>query len=292
MRSFRDFHPVALLIYFIVVLVITMFLNIPFILILSLFGAYLFHMLWDLRKFMQSLLWDIFLFVIISAANPIFIHRGSTILFFMNGKPITLEAMIYGVCMAVMMLGVIEWGKIFAMIMTSDKLLYLCGKLIPNLSIVLSMVLRYIPLFRIQSGKVSSSQTAMGLYSEDSYRTKVKGSMRVFSIVLTWSMENAVDTANSMRARGYGLRKRSQFSIFRWKMDDMILILMSIVFTGIIMISCTTGIVRFTFYPTLSLVSLSQKACLTYLSCGLLVLLPVFIELKEKLKWKLYRSRI
>ncbi len=292
MRSFSMYHPAAVLIYFVCVLVITMFINIPLILILSLSGAWVYHLLQDKGNFIRSIRFDIIIFLVIAVANPIFTHRGKTILLFMNGKPITLEALFYGVCMAVMMIGVIHWCRILTEIMTSDKLLYLCGKLAPNLSVVLSMSLRYIPLFRIQSAKVNYSQTAMGLYSEDSYMNKAKGSMRVFSIVLTWSLENAIDTANSMRARGYGLGKRSQFSNYRITMSDILLIVGSVLLTSITLYGCTVGFVDFEFYPKLSKFSASVYAILIYLSCGLLVFLPVLIELKEKLKWKFYRSRI
>ena len=292
MRSFSKHHPVAVLIYFISILMITMFINIPVILILSLSGAWIYNVTHDKGDFIRSIRFDIIIFLVIAITNPIFTHRGKTVLLFMNGRPITLEALIYGVCMAVMMVGVINWCKVLTEIMTSDKLLYLCGKLAPNLSVVLSMSLRYIPLFRIQSVKVNQSQSAMGLYTEDSYMNKAKGSMRIFSIVLTWSLENAIDTANSMRARGYGLGKRSQYSSYRMTMSDIILIAGSILLAGITLYGCTVGFVEYEYYPKLSQISTSAKSLFIYFSCGLLAFLPVLIELKEKLKWKFYRSRI
>lgn len=292
MRSFSMYHPIALLIYFVFVLVITMFINIPVILILSLCGAWIYNFYHDKGNFLRGLMFDMIIFVVIAVANPIFTHRGKTILIFMNGKPITLEAVMYGVTMAIMMLAVINWCKVLTNIMTSEKLLYLCGKLVPNLSVVLSMALRYIPLFRIQSAKVNHAQSAMGLYTEDSYMAKAKGSMRVFSIVLTWSLENAIDTANSMRARGYGLGKRSQFSIFRIKKEDILMIVISMILASVTLFGCSMGAIDFEFYPKLSSITTDTNSLLIYLSCGLLALLPILIELKEKLKWKFYRSRI
>jgi energy-coupling factor transport system permease protein len=292
MRRFASYHPVALLIYFVMVLTITMFINHPVILILSFLGAWIYNAVEYKSSIRSSVLFDFMLFIIIAVANPIFIHRGRTILFFLNGKPITLEAAAYGACMAVMMLGVIHWCKAFTRVMTSDKLMYLSGRLAPNLSIVFSMALRYIPLFKIQSDKVGNSQMAMGLYTGDGYMTKAKASMRIFSVVLTWSLENAVDTANSMRARGFGLGKRSRFSIFRMTIADIGLILSSTILAGIVFAGASFGKLSYEFYPSLDVVSKSDYSIFIDMACGLLILLPVLIELKERLKWRLYRSRI
>jgi energy-coupling factor transport system permease protein len=292
MRGFSTYHPVAVLIYFVMILMITMFLNIPVLLLLSLSGAWLYNLLSAKGSIRGSLLFDMVFFLIFALSNPIFTHRGSTILFFLNGKPVTLEAVIYGLCMAIMMVGVINWCRAFTRIMTSDKLLYLCGKLTPNLSVVLSMVLRYIPLFKIQATKVENTQTAMGLYVEEGHRAKARGSMRIFSIVLTWSLENAIDTANSMKARGYGMGKRSQFSIFRWNTSDLLLLMISVLLAGFVLYGSAIGQLSFVYYPELSKITTTPEAYLVYLACGLLAYMPLLLELKEKLKWKLYRSRI
>lgn len=292
MKNFSSYHPVALLIYFILILTITMFISNPVLLILSLTGAWIYNLLHERTNLKRSLMFDLLLLTVITITNPIFNHHGKTILFFLNGQQITLEALIYGVCMGVMMLAVIHWCKALTNIMTSDKLLYLCGRIMPNLSIILSMALRYVPLFRIQSAKVDNSQTALGLYTEEGYMAKAKGSMRVFSIVLTWSLENAIDTADSMRARGYGIGKRSQYVIFRVNKSDVLLILFSILLNGIILYTCSVGFVSYEFYPKLSKVRISLSAIITYIACGLFVFMPVLIELKEKLRWKLYRSKI
>lgn len=292
MRGFATYHPAAILIYFLSVITITMFINHPVLLLLSFVGAWIYNLLTDRRSLKGSIGFDLVIFTVITLANPVFTHRGRTVLFFINGRMVTLEAMVYGVSMAVMMLGVIHWCRALTKVMTSDKLLHLCGRLAPNLSIILSMTLRYIPLFKLQSVKVSDSQTAMGLYSGDTYMTKAKGSLRIFSVVLTWSMENAIDTANSMRARGYGLGKRSQYSMFRITKEDIALIILSVLLTGIIFTGSLRGTFYFGYYPELGQVYASAGDIVIYIACGWLVLLPVLIELKEKLRWNLYRSRI
>lgn len=292
MRGYASYHPVTLLIYFAAVLSIAMFINNPVILISSLIGAALYHLIIGPRQFLKNILYDIGLFVIIAAVNPFVSHRGKTILFFINEKPVTMEALVYGIFMAVMIVAVLNWCKIFSKVMSEDKLLYLFGRISSNLALVISMALRYIPLFQKQAAKVSNSQAAMGLYSKEEYMDKVKGRLMVFSIVLTWSLENAMDTASSMRARGYGIGKRTQYALFRMTVEDGLMILLSLLLFGIVMAEYGGGAADFAFYPKLGTITLSWNAMILYISYGLLVLLPACKEMKERLKWIYYKSRI
>ena len=102
---------------------------------------------------------------------------------------------------AVMIIAVMFWCKNYNEIMTSDKFIYLFGKVTPRLSLVLSMALRFIPLFRRQIGAISKTQKAMGLYSTESRTDRVLGGMRLFDSLLSWSIENSLDTADAMKAR-------------------------------------------------------------------------------------------
>lgn len=111
------------------------------------------------------------LFLLVAVTNPLFSHNGVTPLFFMNGNPVTLEAVVYGVFISVMVVGVLFWCKCYNEIMTEDKFLYLFGRIIPKMSLVLSMALRFVPMFKRQMKNVSRAQKAMGLYSQKAMLT-------------------------------------------------------------------------------------------------------------------------
>ena len=97
--------------------------------------------------------------------NPLFSHNGKTPLFFMNGNAVTLEAVAYGAAMGVMVAGVLLWCKCYSILMTSDKFVYLVGRAMPKLAVVLSSALRYVPALKRQAGKVQRTQRAMGWYT-------------------------------------------------------------------------------------------------------------------------------
>ena len=173
------------------------------------------------------------LFLVMTLINPLVSHNGATVLFVMNHNPVTLEALIYGAVSATMILSILYWFRSFSHIMTSDKLLYLFGRLSPKLSLVISMSLRYVPLFGQQLRKVSQSQKALGLYKEDNIVDRIRGGIRIFSVMVSWALENGIITADSMTARGYGLGKRSSFSIFTWISHDILLLALSLLLGGI-----------------------------------------------------------
>jgi len=291
MRGFISYHPMSLFIYFALIMLITMFIRVPVILIFSIVGGAAYNLSSNKYHSFKRIIFYIGLFVIISFTNPIFSHRGGTILFFLNNNPITLEAFVYGIDIALMLIAVLLWGNACTWTMTSDKYLYLFSRLTPNLSLILSMALRYIPLLRHQTTKVNNTQIALGLYSKNNYIDNIKDRMRVYSIILTWSMENAIDTSASMRARGYGMGKRSQFTMFKMTINDWLFIFLCILLSGITLSGCLMGFVKFQFYPQLYAVPFSATIFIIYLSYGLLVLLPFLLEMKVKIKWIFYKLK-
>ncbi|MEI3176077.1 MAG: hypothetical protein V8S96_06110 [Lachnospiraceae bacterium] len=74
---------------------------------------------------------------------------------------------------------------------------------------------------------------------------KVRGGVRVFDSLVSWSMENSIDTADAMKARGYGLPGRTNFSLFRFRQRDVILLCIMGGFSAVIL-ACF-GIGRFFF---------------------------------------------
>ncbi len=293
MKAFANYHPFVLLIYFLSVLLVAMFVSNPILQTFALLGGVLFCLMLQRRsETVRSIGFYVPLFLMVAITNPLFSHNGVTILFFLNGNPVTLEAFIYGIAIAVMVIGVMMWCKCYSEIMTSDKFLYLFGKLVPKLSLILSMTLRFIPMFKRQMHKVSCAQKAMGLYSSKSFVYKIRSGMRVFMAMISWSLENSIETAASMKARGYGIKGRTSFSLFRFYAGDGILLTVCILLLGITVAGTAMGETSFYYYPQISQLNLSPYAITVYAAFSLLSFLPFIIEAKEALVWKYYISKI
>ena len=293
MKAFGALHPLVLFCYFIAVLFLSAFTSHPVLLALSLLGAVCF---WATLEqgggFWRSMGYYAVLFLLIAVTNPLFSHNGVTPLFFLNGNPVTLEAILMGIDIAALMVSIIFWCKCYSLVMTSDKFLYLFGRIVPKLSLVLSMALRFIPLFQNQAQRVGRAQKAMGLYAGTSYVDKLRGGLRVFSVMVTWSLENAVDTGDSMRARGYGLKGRTSFSLFRFALRDGVFLAGTAILLAAVLAGMRMGYLHFTFYPEVAPVQTALAAIWCYVCYGLLAFLPFILETEENLKWIYSVSKI
>lgn len=290
MCGFADYNPIALTVYFLAVTAVAMFMMNPILLSASLLGAIL---LWFKRNGFRNIRmhgYFLIMFIVLSLINPLMSHRGVTILFVMNDKPITLEALVYGMVASAMIISVIYWFRSFTEIMTEEKLLYVFGGISPRLAMILCMSFRFVPLYSVQSRRVEDSQKAMGLYKEDNIFDTIKGKLRVLSVMLGWALENGIVTADSMSARGYGIGKRTRFKNIKFRGIDLLFTTCTVVLT-IISVLCLRK-VQFSCYPEINLSAMSVKTMVGYVAYYILVLIPIIIEVKEDIKWKYLRSKI
>ena len=296
---FSTYHPAVTFIYFVVVMGCSMFVMHPIFLGLSLLGSFFYNIyLNNDRALKTGLKFYIPVFLLCAFINPLFNHKGVTILGYMpSGNPLTLESLIYGLATGVMLVTVLNWFSCYQKVMTSDKFIYLFGKVIPAMSLVLSMAFRFVPKFQTQLKKVSDSQKIMEAGPKESLKKegiikRSKKGMNILSILITWSLENSVITADSMRSRGYGLRGRNNFTIFRFDTRDKIMT----VILGSVSIVVLSGIflkkVNFLYYPMLTKSELTPDTLIIYISYGILCLMPWIINKTEDIKWHYLRSKI
>ena len=293
MRAFSRIHPIVLLVYFISIFLIGMFVNNPVINIITLLGGVLSSaMLANSKKKSGDLCFYISMLVLISITNPIFSHNGKTPLFFMNGNAVTKEAIVCGFFIGIMIVGIMLWFKCFNLVFTSDKIVFLFGKIIPKISLVITVSLRYIPMLKRQAGNIKKAQKAMGLYSSDSYADKIRSQMRVFSALIGWSMEQAVETSRVMKARGYGLKGHSNYSNYKFKSSDALMLLAILVLTFFVLLGVSDGNLNFSYYPEITKINTSISALCSYLCYGILTFMLFFIEAEEIIRWNYCRSKI
>ncbi|MDE6209005.1 MAG: energy-coupling factor transporter transmembrane protein EcfT [Lachnospiraceae bacterium] len=293
MKIFNTYHPLGLFIYFASAIVITMFMINPVMLTIAIISGIAFVLtLTDIRTFLKNLAYEIPFFILIALTNPLFSHNGVTPLFFLNGNAVTLEAVLYGLDMGIMILGVIYWCKCYSIIVDSEKFIYLFGKAIPKLSLVLSMALKFVPVFKRQYRKISDAQKCFGYYATDSYFDKIRNALRVFSCLITWSLESSIDTSVAMKAKGYGLKGRTHFHNFRFHIRDLFLIAVTLFMDIVVFTGIGTDIIDFRFYPKITQINLNAESIAVYGAFIILMFMPAFLEIKEKIKWKYYVERI
>lgn len=291
--TFSSCHPAVNFSYFALVLLFTMCLMHPASLAISLVSAGVYSL--DLhggRGFRRQLGYLLPMVLVAAVVNPAFNHEGYTILAYLpTGNPLTLESMIYGGAAAVMLASAVLWFSCYTAVMTSDKFVYLFGRAIPALSLVLSMALRFVPRFKDQLGVVTEAQRCVGRdVSQGSVLRRVRNAVTIFSIMVTWALENAIETADSMKSRGYGLPGRTAFSIYRLDGRDRALLLW-LAFCGFYLLcGWQAGGLWWRYYPTIrgaawSPMTVSFQA--VYLA---LCLTPVGLNLQADWAWRKRRD--
>ena len=286
--AFAGYHPAVNFVYFVLILVVTMLFFHPLFLALSLLGSFL----W-LRGLKggggmgKSLLFALPMAVMAALLNPLFNHEGETVLTHLpGGAPLTLESVLYGLAAAVMLLAVLNWFGCYHIVMTSDKFLCLFGRAAPALSLVLSMVLRFVPRLKERFRVVSNAQKCVGRdVSDGSLTDKVRHGVRILSILLTWSLESAVDTADSMRSRGYGLPGRSSYSVYRMEKRDKDALAWMIGLGCCIAAAGLAGGTDFRYFPHLEWTQINGWGVAALLAWAGLCFAPAGIDAAERRRW-------
>lgn len=293
MSFITNWHPLVTFFFYVNMLIVSMCFDHPILLVGTVAGSigWLYFLLgWE--KWLKNILCYIVLAAVIAVTNPLFSHRGETILFFINGNAITKEAFLYGLAMGGKMVAVLAYSRCFFEVFEINKLLYLFQKISPKLALLLSMALGFIPRFKRQSKEIQKMQKTMGMYSKHSYTDRVLSGIRVFDSMITWSLEQGVITADSMSARGYGQGKRTNFTIYRFGGADRMRMALLLVITATFYIGGALGTYSFSYYPVIRPMGLRFWDMIFYCSFACLVVMPVCLEIKEKMKWNVLQSKI
>ena len=291
---FSQCHPGVNALYFALVPVFTMFFLHPVSLAISLVSALTYT--WLLRGgrgLARSLAMALPVFLLAAVINPAFNHRGVTILAYLpSGNPLTLESLLYGLAAAAMLAAVLLWFSCCTRVMTADKFVYLFGRVVPSLGLILSMTLRFIPRFTRRFRTVARVQKSLGRdTAEGTPLRRLRRSITILSIIIMWSLEDAIDTADSMKGRGYGLPGRTAFSLYRLDSRDRVLLLWLLLCGLYIGSGWIAGGFTWQYYPTVGgalAAPFPLSLQLTYLA---LCMTPVILFGKEVRTWNCLPSR-
>ena len=291
--TFAGCHPAVNLIFFLFAIGITMFSTSPAFLAVTLVFSWLYSILLNGKKAVKSnLIFTIPILIIMTVINTLFTHNGATVLFYLNNSRITLEALLYGLAAAVLLSSIIVWFSCFNVVMTSDKLIFIFGKAAPVLGLTLSMIFRFIPLLKARFREISMGQRCMGRHVTGGFMAKLRQVTKEVSILISWSLEAAIETSDSMEARGYGLHGRTSFHLFKMTPTDKAL-LTGISISGLIAASgCILGKTSIYYYPKVVLGQWDVLTVITFAAYVLMLAVPLITDIFGEIKWQQYRLEI
>ena len=161
--SFSSLHPAVLFAQFFIVIFCSMFILHPVFQGIALIGASLYSFrLSGARARRFNIAVGLPVLGLFALVNPLVNPGGSTVLFMLGMRPVTLEALLYGCSSAMMFTTVVIWFSCVNVVMTSDKLTLLFGRIAPATSLVFSMVLRLVPRIKAHVRAVAAAQRTLG----------------------------------------------------------------------------------------------------------------------------------
>ncbi len=275
MSGFFRCHPLLILLYYILAVVIMIWLGHPIIdLIIFCMGLGTYFTFMGVTKGMKmvgaSALTAFFCIIL----NPLFNHRGRTLLFEIMDTRFTLEALVYGIHMAGILMASLLLFACFSRGMTAEKIMTLTGKRLPAFSLLFSMVLRLVPKAAKDFREMSSIHGNKWL---------------AISSLIRMELEHSMERSIAMKDRYYGMKDRSSYYDKKFQTEDRILLLLILIlFAGICLVSFTENRpVR--FFPSLHI---EKPSAGEVLLAGLYYGMPLWMWGKEELLWILSKRRI
>ncbi|MDF2856432.1 MAG: cobalt transporter [Neobacillus sp.] len=288
-NRFERFHPLVSFLFYAGSLALIIFMLHPVFLIIGFLVIFAINYAHDRLKGIRSWLW-LFLSMglLITILNPLFNERGRYVLFEVGQHKVTLEAITYGGMNALSMLGIIALFVSYNVIMKPNKLLFLFSKFLPQFAILLMLTMRFIPLMKRRLKEISVIQKSKGItVSTGKWMTRVQTAMLYIQTLLTYSLEEAIQTADSMKARGYGQGPRSTYDFFRFRrMDVFAIVYLLIIFAGTLF-GRFSGYGYLTIYPMMESWQLSLLDARTLIFYLLFLSFPLFVEVGAMVRWRL-----
>jgi energy-coupling factor transport system permease protein len=316
--EFSRYHPVVNLIFYLLVLGTTMFQMSVGLVFISLFSAVVYYFMLKKTEGLKYCAVVVGIIIVSAIINPLFSHKGGTLLFYLfTGNPVTLESIIYGLISAIIIGAMLLWFSTFNQVMGVERILGAIGKVLPNVSLLITMIMRFIPQYTRHQRKVSMvNKVNKRNYGEkinllnrektekenvieackkqkkkngiDKIIYSIKEGSRTFSITTTWALENSIYTADSMKARGFGTGRRTNYSNYKFQKRDYLLMGWLVILWLVVVFSLEREKVYTYYYPFIQV----KNNVVVYLIYGLLCLTPVLINVKEEIRWLILKSRI
>ena len=288
--AFSKYHPAVNFLFFVGAIGCGVVVQHPAYLLAGVATGGIYYLLLNGRNGWKLILGMVPLFLFLTAINPLFNIYGETPLFYLFGRPYTLEALKYGAAIAATFVVMLLWFGCYNKVLTSDKFTCLFGNLIPAISLLLVMVFRMVPNFmRIATQFIGARKSiGKGAGENATSKEKLQDGMTVLGALTTWALEGSVVTGDSMRSRGYGTAKRSSFMIYRMTPSDWILLILIPVLLALVIIAACLGQMMAVYTPDCSIAPVSWGI----VPYSLYLLIPTLLHTKEAFAWHISKSKI
>ena len=289
--GFERCHPAVNLIFFAAVVASMITFQHPVFLVISFLCAFAYSVKrngWKAVVFNLCLLPFVVAFALYYSS---YTHFGMTVLHQnMVGNNMTLESLVYGAVLGVIGAGICMWFSCVFSVFTTDKVVYLFGKVSPRLSLFLAIALRMIPRIKKEAKRINMAQQGIGRgANQGNLWQRFRNSLRIFSMLITWTIDSLTIASESMRSRGSSLRGRKAFSIYRFDNRDRLFVIGLFLCLTLTMMAMLLGQTDMVYDPKIIWTQVNPLFCIGY---GVLCLMPFGLELWTEYRFQKARRSI
>ncbi len=292
--GFELCHPAVNLIYFSAVLYGMICFRHPVFLLVSLASAVAYSIK---RNGIKAVIFDMVLLLLTGAFAlyySTYNHFGITVIEQnLIGNSITLESLVYGAAIGLTVAGAMIWFSCVYSVFTTDKVVYLFGKASPKLSLFLSILLRMVPRIKNEAKKINTAQQGIGRgVNQGNVFARIHNCIRIFSMLITWTIDSLSLASESMQSRGSLLKGRKAFSIYRFDNRDrayVVVMFASIIITVMGVMLNQTDIV---YDPKIIITPITSMSFVFYVGYAVLCLMPLGLELYTEYRVRKARKHL
>ncbi|MEE0692773.1 MAG: energy-coupling factor transporter transmembrane component T [Lachnospiraceae bacterium] len=285
---FDSYHPMINFIYFTAAIAGAVCFDHPAFLAVSYICAFLYSVKLNGKR---SFIFNICLVPLILVYTGIYSyynHYGVTKLRVnFIGNQITLEAVAFGFVIGMKIAAVLMILSCVFTVVSSDKIIYLFGRISPKLSLFLSILLRSVPRIKARARRIGISRSGIGKgCAQGNVFERIRHICALISILITWTLEDFVESAASMKCRGYSLRGRTAFSIYRFDNRDRGFVIAS--FAGIFMMIAASLLDQTHIYynPEIIMNRITMVSFIFYAGYACFLLLPMLLQMIGETRFK------
>lgn len=215
-------HPAVSAAYLVAMLVCVAHFRHPVLILLAFLGAGAYLMQRCGKKAARLLLGAVLIGLCYAIYYGMYHHFGVTVLWENAiGNAVTLEALLKGLALGMVIAGFLLWWSILQMVMTTDRIGYLLGRISPRLAVFFSIFLRMLPRMKEERKRISLARQGIGKGKcQGTFLQRCRNRLTIDSMTVTWILESCIQCGLSMRNRGGHLKGRKAYSLYSFSNFD------------------------------------------------------------------------
>ena len=292
--GFEKCHPAVNFIYFTTVIAGMIVFQHPIFLLISFVCAFIYSIKrngWKALIFNAVLLPCVVAFALYYSS---YTHFGVTVLQQnVIGNNMTLESLVYGFVLGIVVAGVLIWFSCVHSVFTTDKVVYLFGKVSPRLSLFLAIILRMVPRIKKEAKRINTAQQGIGRgANQGNLWQRIRNCIRIFSMLITWTIDSLTTASESMRSRGSTLRGRKAFSIYRVDNRDRTYVVGNFACLTVIFMAVMLKQTDIIYDPRIIMTPVTTMSYVFYAGYAVFCLMPLGLELWTEYRFKKARRAL